>query len=252
MGSYWGCHMRNCAAVLISIALWSHALLGQAVRIPFVGCESFGQAEVIEAPRGNNRILQLKASVSQKLAYYQSSVAPGVLAPLGWHCVGLYGSSGGDLLVAPQPLDRGDVFLQNGEITGPAVEVSEIGGGTSGRFEVAHVLARVFPAHTAFVQDLIDSFDFSPSEFKFGPFPNDKLLVQKDQFVEFRTPPHSEGLGSIDTRLKANDDPIDGVAILEGQTPDLLMLRVRLPRGQRELAAVIIRELLFRQRRDAR
>jgi hypothetical protein len=42
------------------------------------------------------------------------------------------------------------------------------------------------------------------------------------------------------SRLKANDDPIDGVAILEGKTPDLLMLRVRLPRELRTLTSIII------------
>jgi hypothetical protein len=44
-------------------------------------------------------------------------------------------------------------------------------------------------------------------------------------------------------RLIANDKPIDGAAI---------MLRVRLPLKQRDLAPVIIQELLLRQRRDAR
>ncbi len=52
--------------------------------------------------------------------------------------------------------------------------------------------------------------------------------------------------------FKANDDPIDGVAILQGQNPDLLMLRVRLPPEQRDLAPLIIQDLLLRQRRDAR
>lgn len=52
--------------------------------------------------------------------------------------------------------------------------------------------------------------------------------------------------------FKANDDAIDGVAILEGQTPDLLILRVRLPRRQRDLAPVIIQQLLLGQRGDAR
>jgi hypothetical protein len=54
------------------------------------------------------------------------------------------------------------------------------------------------------------------------------------------------------SRLKANDDPIDGVALLQGQTPDLLMLRVRLPLKQRDLAPMIIQQLLLRQRSDTR
>ena len=77
------------------------------------------------------------------------------------------------------------------------------------------------------------------------------LIVQTDRLVQFQTPSRSEGLGTM-SRLKANDDPIDGVAILEGKNPDLLMLRVRLPPEQRDLAPAIIQDLLLRQRHNAR
>ncbi len=52
--------------------------------------------------------------------------------------------------------------------------------------------------------------------------------------------------------LKANGDPIDGVAILDPKTLDLLVLNVRLPRELRDLAPIIIHDLLLRQRSDAR
>jgi len=52
--------------------------------------------------------------------------------------------------------------------------------------------------------------------------------------------------------LKTDDDPIDGVVILQGQNPDVLMLRVRLPRELRDLAPVIIHDLLVREGGDAR
>ncbi len=87
--------------------------------------------------------------------------------------------------------------------------------------------------------------------FTFGPYPGDKLIVQTDRLVQFQTVPHSEGLGTM-SRLKANDDPIDGVAILEGNNPDLLTLRVRLPSRQRDLAPVIIKDLLIRQSNNSR
>jgi hypothetical protein len=232
---------------ILLIALPLH-LLAQTSRVPFVGCESVGQAEAVEAPQGNNKAVQVRASVAQKLAYYKASVAPGVLAPRGWHCIGVYGSSGSDLLVAPQPLKGTDVLSQ----TGPTVELEYISRDNgSGRFDMAQVLARVFPAQKAFVQNVIDSFDLPASEFTFGPFPNDKLIVQTDRFVEYQTPPHSEGLGTM-SQLKANDDPIDGVAVLNPKTPDLLMLNARLPRELRDLAPVIIQQLLLRQRRDPR
>lgn len=136
-------------------------------------------------------------------------------------------------------------------IEGPTVEVDEVSGGTSGRFVVAQVIARVFPERRAFVQNVIDLFDQPASAYTYGPYPNDKLIAQTDRLVQFETKPNSEGLGTM-SRFKANDDPIDGVAILQGQTPDLLMLRVRLPREQRDLAPVIIQDLLLRQRGDAR
>jgi hypothetical protein len=155
-------------------------------------------------------------------------------------------------LISPRPIKRDEVFSANwhGPV-GPAVEVDDIDGGTSGRFEVAQVIARVFPAQRAFVQNLIDLIDQPSSTYQYGPYPKDKLILQADRLVQFRTAPHAEGLGTMG-RLKASDDPIDGFAMLQGKNPDLLMLRVRLPREQRDLARVIIQELLLRERRDAR
>jgi hypothetical protein len=92
----------------------------------------------------------------------------------------------------------------------------------SGRFEVASSFRESFRV-------------------KFGPYPNDQLFVQSDRLVEYQTAPHAEGLGTMN-RLKANDDPIDGVAMLEGTTPDLTMLRVRLPPNLKDLTPVIIHE----------
>jgi hypothetical protein len=54
------------------------------------------------------------------------------------------------------------------------------------------------------------------------------------------------------TLLKANDDPIDGAVVVQGKNPDLLTLRVRLPPEQRNLAPLIIQDLLIRQRRNTR
>jgi hypothetical protein len=161
---------------------------------------------------------------------------------------GIYGSSGSSLFVAPRPIEAQGAFP--GGIAGSVIQVDNIDGGTSGRFAVAQVIARVFPAHKAFVQNVIDMFE-GAGDYAFAPYPGDKLIVQTDRLVQFQTLPHSEGLGTM-SRLKANDDPIDGVAILEGKNPDLLMLRVRLPPEQRDLAPVIIQDLLLRQRNNSR
>ena len=246
MGGGGRCDLRNRAAFLV--LLYSTALFAQTVRVPFVGCESIGQAERVPAPKGVDTAVQIKGSAAKSLAYYAEGFrGTGVLAPRGWHCIGSYGSSGSDLLVAPRSVGPED-FSRNREIKGPAIELLYISADNgSGRFEMAQVLARVFPSQRAFVKEVMDSLDQPSRSFTFGPYPNDKLIVQTDRLVEYRTPPYAEGLGSTNTRLNANDDPIDCVVIWDGPKPRLLpyllILRVRLPREQRGLTSTIIHQL---------
>jgi hypothetical protein len=232
---------------IVAVLLIGCALCGQTVRVSFVGCESGGQAEILAAPKQADEVVSVTQSVARRLAYYMASVAPGVLAPRGWNCVGFYGSSGGELLIVPQSLKGTSVFTRRAEITGAAIELVESSGGTgSGDFEIAQVLARVFPKQSAFVQREMEMLDQPERWLTFGPYPKDELIVQNDRLVEFQTPPNAEGLGSTNTRLAANDDPIDGVAIWEGpkpnRQPDLLLLRVRLPPELRGLTSPIIRQ----------
>jgi hypothetical protein len=218
--------LRNRVVVLI---LFTSGLFAQSVRVPFVGCPSVGQAEDVEAPKGIDQVVHIDARAARRLAYYKASVAPGVLAPRGWNCSGSYGSAGEDL------------FALAGDATGPGVQVEHLNADAVGRFGIAEVIARVFPSRRAFVQTMIDSGDTPAAGFTFGPYPKDKLIVQTGRLVQFQTPPHSEGLGTM-SHFKANDDPIDGVAILEGKNPDLLMLRVRLPHELDNLTSSIIHE----------
>jgi len=212
-------------------------------RVPFVGCKSDGQTGPVAAPRGVAKLLPISAAEASALAFYCTGGPSGVLAPRGWYCFGTYGSSGSTLIVAPQTLKADDLFAPSWRgNTGPSVQVSFSSGETSGRFDVARVIARVFPAHKAFVEGIIKDGMGSASDFPFGPYPNDKLISKGARIVEFQTPPHSEGLGTT-LSLKANAYPISGVAILQGEGPDLVMLRLRLPPETNNLAATIIREV---------
>jgi formylglycine-generating enzyme required for sulfatase activity len=189
----------------------------------------------VAAPKGADKVVQIDASVAQRLAYYKANWALGVLAPRGWYCFGTYGSAGATLFVSPQPVDRDHLFRG-----GNAVEVSEIIGETSGRFTVARFLARVFPAQKAFVQRVIKEGLEPASDFPFGPYPNDQLIFQGDRLVEYQTPPRSEGLGVMG-ELQTNDDPIHGVVIL---SPDgLLFVAVRLSPDRNDLTLPIIQQI---------
>ncbi len=87
---------------------------------------------------------KVPAAAVDRLGYY-ASVHLGVVAPRGWHCFGLYGSSGSTLLVTPEPYGFDDFLRANTGLAGPAVVLRLTYGGTSGRFDVAMVAARLFP-----------------------------------------------------------------------------------------------------------
>jgi hypothetical protein len=128
--------------------------------------------------------------------------------------------------------------------TGPFINVRMISGAMSGRFGVARIIARVFPAQREFTESIIKEGVESASDFPFGPYPNDKLTYHGDSIVEFQTPPHSEGLGT-EYGLRASDEPINGVAILspdEGDGPSISLLTVRLTPDKAYLTPQIIQQ----------
>jgi hypothetical protein len=210
--------------------------------VPFVGCESDGQLGPSKAPAGRSKQLAIPAGAAQRLAYYTGDERLGVLAPKGWHCFGTYGSNGTSLYVSPDPINAADLFSTNWKgFAGPVVQISYEYGGTSGRFGVAETIARVFPAHKAFVEKVIAEGIEPASSFPFGPYPADTLKYRSENIVEFATPPRAEGLGTA-SRLQKNDGPITGVAILVGEEPNLLRLWVRLPLETNDLAQFIIQE----------
>ena len=123
--------------------------------VPFVGCAQDGQVGPSPAPSGAPKTAMLDPVSAAKLAFYSVDGANGVLAPRGWNCFGTYGSSGRELYVAPIPLSSAAVFATGFAITGPGIELSGSAGDTSGRFTVAQIIARLFPARMAFARQVI-------------------------------------------------------------------------------------------------
>lgn len=231
--------MRPIAVFLLAMG----GLFGQAT-VPFVGCKSDGQVGPIAAPTGTDPALPISAEAAQRLAYYAAE-GVSVLAPRGWYCFRIYGSGGAHLFVSPLPISSKDLFAGDDRgFTGPAVVLAYRYGDTSGRFPVAGVISRVFPAHRDFAQRVQNEgiLDNAPP-FPSGPYPDDKLAYKGNETVEFETPPHAEGLGTHDSSLTENDAPIRGVAMLVGETPDLLLLSVRLPAEFADLTDTIIQQV---------
>ena len=115
-------------------------------------------------------------------------------------------------------------------------------GGTSGRFPIARISARIFPRARAFVEKVRDE-GIDPDEYVFSPWPDDRLIRLSDFAISYVTPSGSYGLGTA-LRLSPGRQPIFGLAFLtdvEGHAdgPFLDGLAVRLKPSDERLYAAI-------------
>jgi hypothetical protein len=218
-------------------------LHAQQSSVPFIGCPSDGQIGPLKAPTGKPKLLSISPEAASQLAWYQAEGETGLLAPRGWRCFSTYGSSGSTLYVAPTLPPHAEFFSESWKgIDGPAIQLSAMDGGTSGRFSVAETIARVFPAYRRFAEKVRAEhlgLDTLPS----GPYPADRLHYLSDTIVEYTTPANTDGLGT-DSRLRKNASPITGVAILTGYDTACITLSMRLPPALTPLRLVTTRQLI--------
>ena len=213
----------------------------RADTVPFVGCAVDGQVGPLAPPTEAASTLDLPPAIAAKLAYYASANI-WVLGPRGWHCFGLYGSNGEKLFLTPEPHDSRDILSGSGRLVGPAIEYSNSVGGTSGRFEVAKVAARLFPVAKPFVEKVAAEGLEPKGDFVLAPFPADRLTRVSDTVVEYVTPAGTDGMGTV-SYLQKNGLPISGVAALAMDDPseiDLGKLDVRLPPEMQDLVPAIL------------
>ena len=223
-----------CVLSLAVLAL--RALPAAAATVPMVGCPTDGQLGPQAAPKNGTRHLALDARPASALAFYRNAET-GVLGPRGWHCLVLAGSNGTTIYVTPEPLDAKTML--GGKfpgLSGDAIQLSVNLGETSGRFEAAKFMARVFPQNRLFVNKVIAEKIEPASNFVFGPYPSDHLTRRSEAMVEYETRAGKKGLGT-DSRLIPNRSPISGMVFL-GEDDSVLSLSVRLPED--DLARAII------------
>lgn len=227
---------------MIALAL-ALAAAAPTAPVPFVGCASDGQQGAQPAPR-RRAVPSVPAAAAAQLAYYASNEL-GVLAPRGWHCIGLEGSNGSFLLVTPSLYRAADLLGETAPVRGPAVQIALSFGGTSGRFEVANVIARAFPAQMAFARNVAAEGIGDP--LPTGPYPDDHMVRLRPNAVGYTTPAGRQGLGT-DSRLAPGDRPIEGLAVLDPSGDmSLVKLDVRLPAAQAALATPILNAALPRR-----
>ncbi len=228
-----------CLIGLLPSFIWAQNGSRPSPTVAFVGCPADGQLGPQEPPSAPAVEVGLDAELALQLAYYKGAYGPGVFAPAGWHCRTWYGSAGAYTVATPEvPPVNGDLAHT---LTGPGVEVEEKSGGTSGRFAVAVVSARLFPdLMREFIRQVRAEKLIKDSAFEVRPYPDDVLHPITDNMIEFITPASRPGFGT--EGLAESDLPIHGVAAIADPhgEPSLLVLRSRLPTGQDRLNATLV------------
>jgi hypothetical protein len=209
-------------------------------RVPIVGCPVNDQIGPARLQTGESMPASVQQRVAGQIAYYRAERSPGVYAPRGWSCRAWYGSNGGVLVVTPRRIEP--PYFPLPMITGPAVTIDTSDGGTSGRFHVAIVAARLFPlVGSEFITRVREERLISDSSFNVAPYPDDQLRYLSDRFAEYTTPPNRTGLGT-DGLLEMSDLPVRGLTLLNLATEvnTLTEVRVRLPAGLNPVADAIV------------
>jgi hypothetical protein len=146
----------------------AHARLVET-SVPTVACPQDGQIGPQDAPVLPKTVrVVVPEGTATSLAYYSAyeGLVTGVLAPRGWDCFGLDGSSGTTLYVVPHRV-AGDIIGRFDKVKdGPAVIRSFANGDTSGRYTVKKIGARIFPRARAFFErtreDDLETLVFTP------------------------------------------------------------------------------------------
>jgi hypothetical protein len=233
-------HSALAAVVLASALLDLGCTHGAAITVPFVGCPSDGQVGFIAAPTGAPQVVGIDRATALQLAYYKGENARGAFAPRGWHCQVWYGSAGSRILISPTTIDSGKfdpLFLRS-----PAVELSMLDGGTSGRFAVARYASRLFPKVAAdFIQGVKAEGIEPASAFDQGRYANDSIRYADSLSLEFMTPATKAGIGT-EGDLAPSRDPVSGFVTLDPVNDwGLALLRVRVGADMAGIAAAIVK-----------
>jgi hypothetical protein len=184
--------------------------------VPAVGCPRDGQVGPLDPPSLPKRVrVVVPEGNTFPLAYYSASEGSGsgMVGPKGWDCFGTYGSAGSTLYVVPQRTGS-PILDRPGELKGgPAMMKSLLIGGTSGRFPLAQISARIFPAARRFVEKVRAEGLDDPKGYVFEPWPTDRVTRLSRFAVSYVTPANLDGLGT-DLGFLPGRQPISGLVFL--------------------------------------
>jgi hypothetical protein len=227
-------------ALLTCCAMTSAAIPDGQQQAPVVGCSTDGQLGPAKPQAGEAMPVAVEQPLAGQIAYYKGASSLGVFAPRGWYCRAWYGSNGSILVVTPKRIEP--PYFPLPAISGAAVTIDSSDAGTSGRFHVAIVAARLFPlVGSEFITAVRQEHLIADASFDLQPYPDDQLSYLSDRFVEYTTPANHTGLGT-DGMFEMSNLPVRGLTILNlaSEVNSLTEVRVRLPAALNAVAQAIV------------
>jgi hypothetical protein len=223
----------------------SSGVKAEIANVHTVGCAQDGQVDFQLPPRLPDTIpVKVPVGTASSLSFYSAheQLDTGVIAPKGWSCFGVYGSSGSTLYVTPIEIE-GPILDRAKRIgRSPAVVSKYVIGDTSGRFTVARMAARLFPQTRSFVESVLSKGLVDTKDFAFEIVSSDTIDRLSDSAITFSTPSGKQGLGT-ELLESAGDQAISGLVLLDQYAPNgfnLEHLAVRLSAHDGPLASAII------------
>jgi hypothetical protein len=226
--------------ISIFLALAAASAPQAQVAVPIVTCASDGQLGPQPAPQTPNVSVRVPEAMASSLAYYVSDEGPDVLAPRGWACLGLSGSDGSMLFVAPDKASVDAMIAKPGTYDGPAIVTSLNIGATSGRFQVWEGIARYFPKFGRVIDRSLWQ-ETMTQPLPDGPYPADVITARADRTISLVTPANAGGQGTSGY-LGKGSLPVESWWRLLGSNDEsaLLGIEARLPADLATTAPIIL------------
>jgi hypothetical protein len=147
-----------------------------------IGCPGGFQGEQIAGSASTRKAKGLGSVSVRRLTIYSFLSAP-LLGPTGWRCLGMGGSGGEGLAIAPTVVDLQAVKDLHGGIASQVVWKYDFDRGASGRFDVARFAGRYFPNAIPKNVEGVVAEGFMPREELLGPAYSHDLLTCKSTRV---------------------------------------------------------------------
>lgn len=209
-------HKKLIAYLVVVLAAFgmtaAHAEGQVELKVPFVGCPSYGPKGPVPAPSGATKTMTVSFKLPGPVAFYKGRDGAGIFAPAGWHCYGLSAVDSKAIIVSTHELPTSGIPPE--PLDAPVIELSSVDGKYADRLTVARYASMLFPDISKDFVGKVEAQGIWPrSDIEVPASPTDSIRRLNPELVAFETPAEMKGLGT-GRLVKVGPTPVSGLAAL--------------------------------------